>query len=239
MDEMVLRERDYEVDLESGGTTSEEDGRKEPFSSVRESKSYFGRVWNGFVSIDGSIKSESSLSSSDRISSSSEVPTETEELLIETKCEGEEQTMGTLEKKRGKEKRKKTISKKPPRPPRGPSLDAADRKLVREIAELAMLKRARVERMKEMKKMKAAKAASPNTNMLAMIFTIFFCLVIIFHGIFGGGSPRSSLEGSLKSEVSTNRRLISVQFYSNASARGGEGPGSSLSESPDRSKVAG
>ncbi|KAL3634666.1 hypothetical protein CASFOL_021720 [Castilleja foliolosa] len=76
---------------------------------------------------------------------------------------------------------------KPPRPPRGLSLDAADQKLIREISELAMLKRARIERMKALKKMKAAKAAaggsgSSNGNFIAMVFTILFCVVIIFQG---------------------------------------------------------
>ncbi|KAL3641877.1 hypothetical protein CASFOL_012692 [Castilleja foliolosa] len=76
---------------------------------------------------------------------------------------------------------------KPPRPPRGLSLDAADRKLIKEISELAMLKRARIERMKALKKMKAAKKAasgssSSSGNLIALVFTLLFCLVIIFQG---------------------------------------------------------
>lgn len=90
-----------------------------------------------------------------------------------------------------REKRKTTSAKKPckpPRPPRGVSLDAADQKLIKEIAELAMIKRARIERMKALKKMKAAKAssasASSSGNLIAMLFTVIFCLVVIFQGIF-------------------------------------------------------
>jgi hypothetical protein len=60
-------------------------------------------------------------------------------------------------------------------------LDAADQKLIKEISELAMLKRARIERMKALKKVKATKASS-NSNLFAMVFTILFCLVILFQG---------------------------------------------------------
>lgn len=86
-----------------------------------------------------------------------------------------------------KEKRMSMSAKKPPRPPRGLSLDAADQKLIKEISELAMIKRARIERMKALKKMKAAKAvssasASSSGNFIAMMFTILFCVVILFQG---------------------------------------------------------
>ena len=73
---------------------------------------------------------------------------------------------------------------KPPRPPRAPLLDAADHKLIRELTELAMLKRARIERLKALKKMRAAKSSSPSSSssILAMVFTLVFCIVIIFQG---------------------------------------------------------
>ncbi|MCL7051152.1 hypothetical protein MKW94_024712 [Papaver nudicaule] len=231
MDQMVMRERDFEVDLESGGTTSEEDGRINP--SLRQSDNLLGRAWNRFTSNnEGLIITETS----DPISSSSDGASETAELLTERKSEGE-QTLGNLEKKKNKEKRKKTISKKPPRPPRGPALDAVDRKMVKEITELAILKRARIERMKTMKKMKAAKAGTPFTSILAMLFTILFCLVILFHGMFAGDSPRASLEAPLQSEVGSPKRLISVQLYKSKSARQGEALDSSFSKSVDRSRV--
>ncbi|KAI3901930.1 hypothetical protein MKX01_039557 [Papaver californicum] len=235
MDQMVMRERDFEVDLESGGTTSDEDRRINP--SLRQSDNFLGRAWNRFTSNnEGLIISETP----DPILSSSDGASETAELLTERKSEGEEQTMGNLEKKKVKEKRKKTISKKPPRPPRGPALDAVDRKMVKEITELAILKRARIERMKKMKKMKkmkAAKAATPFTSILAMLFTILFCLVIVFHGIFVGDSPRASLEAPLQSEVGSPKKLISVQLYKSKSAKRGEALGSSFSKSVDRSRV--
>lgn len=85
-----------------------------------------------------------------------------------------------------KERRSTMSAKKPPRPPRGLSLDAADQKLIKEISELLMIKRARIERIKALKKMKAAKgmsaSASSGGNLIAMLFTVLFCIVIIFQG---------------------------------------------------------
>ncbi|XP_039001444.1 uncharacterized protein LOC120127651 isoform X1 [Hibiscus syriacus] len=108
-----------------------------------------------------------------------------------------QQSKDAKENKSVKEKRKSLGHKKPPRPPRAPSLDAADQKLIREIAELARLKRERIERMKALKKLKAAKPTSPSTssNMFAMLFTIVFCLVIMFQGMCSGGTS-ASYQGS-------------------------------------------
>nr|DAD38312.1 TPA_asm: hypothetical protein HUJ06_008953 [Nelumbo nucifera] len=202
MDNMTFRDKDLAVDLESGGTTSEEEGSKEPVSSTGQTKNLLGKVWNGFVNFDGSVKGEDGISSW-QASNSGEFSIDNLELVTDKKSGGEE-AVELLEKKVMKEKRKKTSSKKPPkppRPPRGPSLDAADLKLVKEISELAMLKRARVERMKALKRMKAAKASSSNSNLYAMIITILFCLVILFQ----------------------------VQYYKNISASGANG---SVSASP-------
>lgn len=82
-----------------------------------------------------------------------------------------------------KGRRMSMSAKKPPRPPRGLSLDAADQKLIKEISELLMIKRAR---MKALKKTKAANGMSASTsssgNLIAMFFTILFCILIIFQG---------------------------------------------------------
>ncbi|KAG8372851.1 hypothetical protein BUALT_Bualt12G0109900 [Buddleja alternifolia] len=93
-----------------------------------------------------------------------------------------------------KEKRKSMSAKKhpkPPRPPRGLSLDAADQKLIKEISELAMIKRARIERMKALKRTKEVKAlsvsASSSGNFVALLFTVLFCIVIIFQGCHSSG----------------------------------------------------
>ncbi|KAE8670355.1 putative Plant invertase/pectin methylesterase inhibitor superfamily protein [Hibiscus syriacus] len=116
-----------------------------------------------------------------------------------------------------KEKRKPP---KPPRPPRPLSLDAADQKLIKEIAELARLKRARIERIKALKKMKAAEGTtSHGNNVLATVFTVIFCIVVIFQGMSTGGRPTSNEESPVPAGAGAlNRGLISVQFSEKPSA---------------------
>lgn len=94
-----------------------------------------------------------------------------------------------ISRKNSKRENGKPMSKKkpskPPRPPRGLSLDAFDQKLIKEISELAMLKRAKIERMKALKKMKASSSSTSSSgNLMAILFTVIFCLVIILQGKF-------------------------------------------------------
>lgn len=173
MDPTILEERD----LESGGTTSEED------TTCRDAQpnKLFGRARSGSV--------EDYKHSCNQISSFSDVVLDTEccACAANNKKSAESESVGVLEPKKVKDKRKSTSSKKPPkppRPPRGLSLDAADQKLIKEISDLAMLKRARVERMKALKKMKAAKTSTSNSNLYATLITVLFCLVIVFQGIW-------------------------------------------------------
>ncbi|XP_073135113.1 uncharacterized protein [Henckelia pumila] len=130
-----------------------------------------------------------------------------------------------------KDSRKSTSAKKPPKPPRPPrsSLDAADQKLIKEMTELAMIKRARIERMKALKKMKAAKtsssaSASSSGNLVALLFTVLFCIVIIFKGCHSSGMhPRNNntihVHGSSESnsEISGNNIVVQVQNRQNLS----------------------
>ncbi|KAH1046249.1 hypothetical protein J1N35_037033 [Gossypium stocksii] len=111
-------------------------------------------------------------------------------------------------------------SPKPPRPPRSPSLDAADPKLIRELAELARLKRARIKRMKALKNMKITKGTPPSRrNMLALLFTILFCIVIIiFQGMPSKGTSMAS-QGSHVPERATERAPTSVSFLRNPIVR--------------------
>lgn len=177
MDHIILKDRDFEVDLENGARASDEDQSKETVSGVRkQAKELLAKICGIFV--DGTMKGENGLNLCPDGPNSNGVIGE------QVKLDGE-RTVGHVGKKVVKEKRKKMSNKKaskPPRPPKGPSLDAADQKLIKEIMELAMLKRARAEQMKAMKKMKAAKASSSNSYVFAMVFTILFCLVIIFQG---------------------------------------------------------
>ncbi|XP_058000869.1 uncharacterized protein LOC110672973 isoform X2 [Hevea brasiliensis] len=169
MDHIILKERDLEVDLENGVNASVDDQSKDSISGVKiQAKELLAKIRGIFV--DGTMKGEEGLNYC------SDAP---EQVNLDG-----EKTVGNVEKKVVKEKHKMMSNKKaskPPRPPRGPSLDAADQQLIKEITELAMLKRARVERIRALKKMKAAKASSSsNSYVFAMVFTILFCLVIIF-----------------------------------------------------------
>ncbi|XP_075516644.1 uncharacterized protein LOC142551340 isoform X2 [Primulina tabacum] len=137
-----------------------------------------------------------------------------------------------LGKSAKKDSRKSTSAKKPPKPPRPPRslLDAADQKLITEMAELAMIKRARMERMKVLKKMKAAKAsssasasASSSGNLVALLFTVLFCIVVIFKGMHPKSNTTIHIHGSSESnsEISGNNIVVQVQnrqnlFTSNA-----------------------
>ncbi|PIA38060.1 hypothetical protein AQUCO_02900121v1 [Aquilegia coerulea] len=218
---MVPRERNVVVDLESGGTTSEDEGNKDPALAVRQAKIYLGKVWSGIISLDESIKDEHSLRSSNSVSNSSMENGDSRT----DKSSGGEENVNLLPKKSVKEKRNKGAKKhpKPPRPPGGPSLDVVDQKLVREISELTMLKRARVERLKAQKKNRAAKvssssSSSSSSSLCAMIVTLLFCLIIFFQGMFSRNSSHASFDGSPESSIVTRGPLISVRYYKKPSA---------------------
>lgn len=200
MDEMVSRFKDLELGLENGVSLSV--GEDSRFSKVEGN------------SVEGSLSSDAS--NSGRVCV---------ENLLSVNVEGQEDKSGK-ENKLVKEKRKSLGHKKPPkppRPPRAPSLGAADQKLIKEIAELARLKRARIERMKALKKLKATKpATSSSSNMFAMVFTIIFCLVIMFQGMSPGSTP-STYQGSPSPAESG---LTSLQSSTNPSASVRNQPGS-------------
>ncbi|GAV83675.1 hypothetical protein CFOL_v3_27121 [Cephalotus follicularis] len=232
MDYLVSKERELEVDLESGGTTSEEDRTDDPNLANRTRKNFRNRIWGGiFLSFDGPVKVESSIDSCSSSSNFVEAADENVELLIDKSSEGEgiPEFVAVAQEKSAEGKRKKTNSRKPPKPPRppiGPSLDAADQKLVREMAELAMRKRARIERIKALKKMRAVKASSSSSSLSALVVTILFCLIITFQGISSRNNASAGLQGPPAPAVATNEGLITVQFYKNFSAYEENGLGS-------------
>ncbi|XP_059632825.1 uncharacterized protein LOC132275375 [Cornus florida] len=214
MDCTLPSDRDFAVDLESGGTTNDEVGSTDTVFGAKLAKTFFSKVCSG------SVKSENGVNLSSNMSNGTKASHENVKLL-DKKVEGEEDT--------GKEKRKKTSAKKPPkppRPPRSPSLDDADQKLIKEISELLVMKRARIERMKALKKMKASKASSSNGNLFAMLFTILFCLVIVFQGMCSRRSSAASFEGSPESAQATEGGLISVRYHWNPSTSDPNIPGS-------------
>ncbi|KAJ6720930.1 hypothetical protein OIU85_024069 [Salix viminalis] len=210
MDHTAPRDRDFEADLESGVRNIAEDSNNDASSGVKTpTKSLLAKVCWAFA--DGKANGEERVNLCGGGSAG------------HAKLEGE-MSVDQVEKKIVEEKRKKTSNKKPPRPPRGPSLDAADQKLIKEISELAMLKRARIERMKKaLKKVKATKASS-NSNLFAMVFTILFCLVILFQGMSSRTASTNSLGSPLSSETADDS-LISVQYFGNPSSSESDGPG--------------
>ncbi|KAE8708180.1 putative glycerol-3-phosphate acyltransferase 3-like [Hibiscus syriacus] len=218
MDPLLARERDIEVDLESGGTTSEDERTKDHGSSSLQTKRTLNGVWRDLWSFDRIVKGESGINSCSSSSSFGGVEGENVELLTEKNSEGEEnhELVALAEKNLREAKCKKTNTRKspkPPRPPKGPLLDAADQMLVREIAELAMRKRARMKRIKTRKRMKDSKASSSSTSLYAMVFTVLFCFVILFQGRSTRRGASVMSEGSPAPSVGSSEGQISVQFY--------------------------
>ncbi|XP_017220716.1 uncharacterized protein LOC108197575 isoform X2 [Daucus carota subsp. sativus] len=203
MDQLPAEEREFGIDLEAGRNTSDEVQHTDNDSAANSDKNLFDKLFRGIVSVDVLVRGENGVSlnsSNDGVAYPERV-----KLLVDEKVQGEE-VADLKESKTGREKRKTLSAKKPPkppRPPRGLSLDAADQKLIKEFAQLAMMKRARTERMKALKKMKAAKVSSSSSsgggNLFAMLFTVIFCLVILFQGVSSrsstanfAGSPESA-----------------------------------------------
>ncbi|KAL1809490.1 hypothetical protein DCAR_0729038 [Daucus carota subsp. sativus] len=175
---------DTDLDLESGGTTSEEDGRIVPDLSAEHGKKVLRRTWSGFVGLNRSARVGNGLNSYDEVSISGRASADNVNIISDQLA----RDVDSLEKKISREKKKTSNSKnpsKPPRPPKGPLLDAADMKFVKEFSELARLKRRRVERMNKLKKKKSEQESSSCSNVIAMVVTCVFGFVIIFHGLLG------------------------------------------------------
>ncbi|KAK6913661.1 hypothetical protein RJ641_020982 [Dillenia turbinata] len=212
-------ETDFVTDLESVDGANDE-GIKDAVPKAKQARALLANLCTGVMSLDELNKSEYK---------SNPCPNMLE-LVVDDKSsieqKGEkEQNLNVVGKKGVKQQHRKMSSKKkhskPPRPPRGPSLDAADLKLIQEFTELAILKRARIERMKSLK-MKSAKTLSSNSNLFAMVFTVFFFLMLVFQGMSGKKSPLM-LDGSLKSAGVTEGGLISIQSHRIASKVGSHG----------------
>lgn len=173
-----VRGKDYEVDLEIGSLGCVEDPVEVPeLGDRRLGMKLLSKVCNGHfdeVTIKG-LSLQGNMSNH-------------EEIMEIVSVDGlEEERMGNSgDKSSFKDKKKKMNHKrpsKPPRPPKGPSINASDHKLIQEISECASLKRARVERIRALKKARAASTSSSlSSNVVALVFTIIFFVVIIFQG---------------------------------------------------------
>lgn len=187
LDCMATKDREFEIDLEGGGSnTSEDDLSSETDSTSKtHARKSFSRLRSGFLCSDGSISRSGSFASSSNSTKLVKLGVDDNVELSMDSSDGEKRReFGAFaEKKSAKGKIKNGKVHKPPRPPRGPSLDAADRIFVKEMTELAVKKRATVERIKALKKMKAEKASSFNSSLPALFITLLFFVVIIFQGM--------------------------------------------------------
>ncbi|MBA0616553.1 hypothetical protein Godav_016595 [Gossypium davidsonii] len=204
---MAPRDKDLELGIENGVIVNAR-GEKEDYSI-----SPISDISRPVVKVKGGL-------ADDRVSLSGDVSSCGSVCVEDPNGDGKD----AKENRLAKEKRKSLGYKKPPkppRPPRAPSLDAADQKLIKEIAELARLKRARLKALKKMKATKGMGTTSSNStnNMLAAVFTVIFCIVMIFQGMSSGNRP-TSFQGStvLAGARAVKGGLISVQFSGKQSA---------------------
>ncbi|XP_055816573.1 uncharacterized protein LOC129886074 isoform X1 [Solanum dulcamara] len=180
MDHIQLRESDFEIDLESGGTTSDEDGRNNRDLTGETSNKELYKVGSGFrgvQSCNGSVRNQDGSNTYNKMLSADDLSVRCTEIWS-NKVREEMEKLG--DNKMDIEKTRKPKPPKPPRPPKGPSLDASDAKFVKEISELAIWKRRRTERIKALKKIKKESGSSSRMNILATVITIIFFLIIIF-----------------------------------------------------------
>ncbi|XP_027338269.1 uncharacterized protein LOC113852230 [Abrus precatorius] len=227
MDHRSARDKDTDVDLESGLPLIGDDSNEvSPLSSSKQGKTLFTKISGG--SDGGSVKGEDEPNLYCNKLNVSELSVDVTKVINKPKM-GKD-SVKRLEQIPVKEKRKKACNKKAPKPPRSPqppTLDAADHKLIRELSELAMMKRARIERMKALKKIKTAKSSSSNgSSILAMVFTVIFFIVIIFQGVSSRESSVASFQGSPLSTGESEGGLISVQYQLNPSTSDSNAPGS-------------
>ncbi|KAL8120327.1 uncharacterized protein LOC141724701 isoform X2 [Apium graveolens] len=211
MDQHYPKERDFGIDLEAGDTTSDQTERADNVLAANLGRNLFNKLCHGSVSVNppGKAGNGASLGSTNGVASPEEV-----KLLVDEKVQEE---VVDMRDNIGKEKRK-TVSAnkppKPPRPPRGLSLDAYDQKLIKEIAQLAMMKRARIERIKALKKIKTAKASSSSGGSLfAMLFTIVFCLVILFQGVSSRSSVTSFPGSPESAKIAEDGSLLNGNYW--------------------------
>ncbi|KAF7806804.1 uncharacterized protein G2W53_038965 [Senna tora] len=231
----MARDKDSEVDLESGLVIEEDDLKKASTLDYAKQGTTLFAKFSGMFSGDCLKGDDMSILYCSESNSSEVSDVDVEET---SKSLMGKDSVGCEMKTPVKEKRKKASNKKapkPPRPPRSPSLDAADQKLIREITELTMLKRARIERMKAMRKAKSVRSSSSlssssssssNSSMISLVFTIMFCIVLFFQGMSSGTTSEVSFQGSPVSAGGIDGGMNAVRSHLNPSASVSNAPGS-------------
>lgn len=185
MDHIQSRGSDFELDLESGGTTSDEDGSYNHDLTGEVSNKELYKAGSGFRGVqlcDGSVRNQDGSNYCNKMSSAGELSVKCTEIWSK-KVSQEVKNLG--DNKMDIKKTRKPKPPKPPRPPKGPSLHASDVNFVKEISEVAMWKRRRTERIKALNKIKKESGSSSKINILAMVITVLFFLIVIFQGILG------------------------------------------------------
>ncbi|KAL2468687.1 uncharacterized protein Fot_50263 [Forsythia ovata] len=159
-----------DIDLESGGANSEENGSKSQGLSGGSSKKLLSRVRSGFLrgeSQDGYKRVRDRSRSCDKLLDLDEISLTNMEIKF---GKARDETINFLDKEKSK-KPNFVKPSKPPRPPKRPSLDAADVKMLKEISMLN-LKRKRLEKIRTLKTIKREKASSLNANLCAILVTV-------------------------------------------------------------------
>ncbi|CAN4108924.1 unnamed protein product [Withania somnifera] len=184
MDHIQSTESYFEIDLESGGNTSDEDyvsNNRDQAGETSNIELYkAGSGICGVQSCNGSVRNQDGPNTNNEMLNADELSVSCTKIWS-NKVKEEMEKLG--DNKMDIKKTRKPKPPKPPRPPKGPSLDASDVKLVKEISELAIWKRRRTERIKALKKTKKESGSSSKMNILATVITILFFLVIIFQGM--------------------------------------------------------
>ncbi|CAN4110944.1 unnamed protein product [Withania somnifera] len=184
MDHIQSRESDFEIDLESGGTTSDEDyvSNNRDLAGETSNKELYktGSGIRGVLLCNGYVRNQDGSNTYNKMLNADEISVRCTEIWSNKVREEMEKPW---DNKMDTKKTRKPKPPKPPRPPKGPSLDASDVKLVKEISELAIWKRRRTERVNALKKVTKESGSSSKMNILATMITILFFLVITFQGM--------------------------------------------------------
>ncbi|KAE8731024.1 putative Plant invertase/pectin methylesterase inhibitor superfamily protein [Hibiscus syriacus] len=211
---MAPTDKNVQLDLEKGLTTNDEQHQiNNPFPGLKNKAQSLLSMFRGSFSDNPDDVASLPIdpSNSGSVVNAEAVTTKEEQESKDGKEQNKNNNKGARKEKRNKK------APKPPRPPKGPTLDAADHKLIRELTELARSKRAKIERMRALKKMKGAKGTSYNTTIFLMLFTIIFCVIIIYQGMPSRDPPTTS-EGTEVPVGATEEGLIPIKLLGNTSS---------------------
>lgn len=178
----LIEKMDQGIDLESGREINSANGCDNSFWG--SAKRLFRKALGSFVPVDLS----QSFNGSTKIYDSTFVLCKSASDLPKSECNNGGNPRNTEVLSSGKVRNgnvnntNKANSKRPPRPPRPPkpaktTVDPSKERLVK-----AILRRARLEKMITLKKKQIARSKSSNSSVLALAFTLCFCVIMILQG---------------------------------------------------------